>query len=153
MAYGSHTCALNEPWLQFPQAYWLEEHYKTLSLPAKVMLIIALPSATDSGCRTSGSSSGTGSAPDSAEEGLRELRDVGLLAVKSNWIKTPRSKIGWTERLLYTLQGSFSKAERLKASRIRNRAATVPAHEVATEQVAPAWKPTVIEFITGKAPR
>jgi hypothetical protein len=93
-----------------------------------------------------------GVSSDSAEEGLRELRDVGLLAVKSNWIKTPRSKIGWTERLLYTLQGSFSKAERLKASRIRNRAATVPAHEVATEQVAPAWKPTVVEFITGKAP-
>ena len=37
---------------------------------------------------------------DSSEEGLRDLRDVGLLAVESNWVKAPRSKIGWTEQLL-----------------------------------------------------
>jgi hypothetical protein len=32
----------DEPWLQFPHAYWIEGHHLKLGLPAKVMLIIAL---------------------------------------------------------------------------------------------------------------
>ena len=84
--------------------------------------------------------------------GLRELRKAGLLAVESNWVPAPGSKIDWTEELLYTLQGPFSKAERVKASRFRSRATTAPDAEVPTEQVAPVWKPTLVEFMTGKAP-
>ena len=78
-----------------------------------------------------------GVSSDSSEEGLRELRKVGLLAVESNWVPAPRSAIDWTEELLYTLQGPFSKAERVKASRFRSRASTVPDAEVPNEQVAP----------------
>jgi hypothetical protein len=29
-------------WLQLPHAYWLEGHYKTLRLPTKIMVLIAL---------------------------------------------------------------------------------------------------------------
>ena len=144
---------VEDRWLQLPYAYWLGGYYKTLSLPAKVMLLVALfrpkdgfPMPYEKTRRWYGVSS------DSSEEGLRELRKVGLLAVESNWVPAPRSAIDWTEELLYTLQGPFSKAERVKASRFRSRATTVPDAEVPTEQVAPVWKPTLVEFMTGKAP-
>jgi hypothetical protein len=91
-----------------------------------------------------------GVSSDSAAEGLRELRNVGLLAVESNWIKVPRSATGWTEQLLYTLQGPFSTAERQKAANFRR--GTPAGEEVAPEQLAPVWKPTLVEFMTGKAP-
>jgi hypothetical protein len=91
-----------------------------------------------------------GVSSDSAEEGLKELRKIGLLDAESNWIKAPRSATDWTEQLLYTLQGPFSTAERQKAANFRRR--TPAGEEVAPEQLAPGWKPTLVEFMTGKAP-
>ena len=115
---------LTENWLQFPHSYWLEGHYKTLSLPAKVMLIIALSLQDGFWLPYDYARAWYGVSSDSAEEGLRELRDVGLLDVERTWVKAPRSATGWTERLLYTLQRSFATADRRKAaSLIRKRAA------------------------------
>jgi hypothetical protein len=142
---------LNENWLQFPHAYWLEEHYKTLGLPAKVMLIVALSLPDRFWLPYEYAHAWYGVSSDSAEEGLRELRATGLLAVEHTYVKAPRSATGWTERLLYTLQGSFSTAERKKASRIRSRAAGED--EVGSEQLAPVvpiQKPTVSEFLSGE---
>jgi hypothetical protein len=112
---------LKDPWLQLPHAYWLEGRYESLSLPAKVMLLIALSLRDNFSLPYDRAPTWYGVSSDSAEQGLRELRDVGLLAVERNWIKAPRSKTGWTEELLYTLQGAYSKSERAKASRIRSR--------------------------------
>jgi hypothetical protein len=88
---------------------------------------------------------------DSTEEGLRELRRVGLLAEEHNWVKAPRSATGWTDRLLYTLQGSFSTAERKKASKIRNRATAESEveGEISSGLLAPVVpfpQPTVADF-------
>jgi hypothetical protein len=116
-------------WFQLPHAYWLEGYYKTLRLPAKVMLLIALSLADGFPLPYDRAPDWFGVSSDSAEEGLRELRAAGLLGVDRNWIEAPRSPTGWTEQLLYTLQGSFSRAERTRASRIRNRSARPPAPE------------------------
>ena len=99
-----------------------------------------------------------GVSSDSAEEGLKELRKIGLLDAESNWIKAPRSATGWTEQLLYRRcrgrspapNRPFSTAERQKAANFRRR--TPAGEEVAPEQLAPGWKPTLVEFMTGKAP-
>ncbi len=111
-------------------------HYKTLYLPAKVMLLIALSRPDGFPLPYDRAPTWYGISSDSAEEGLRELRDTALLAVQRDWVKAPRSETGWTAVLMYTLQGSFSTAERKKVSRIRNRATTVPDDE-AGDQVAP----------------
>jgi hypothetical protein len=74
-----------------------------------------------------------GVSPDSAEEGLRELRDKDLLGVDRRWIKAARSETGWTEQLMYTLQGSFSKGERKKASRLRGQTTFETEDESETE--------------------
>jgi hypothetical protein len=91
-----------------------------------------------------------GVSSDSAEHGLRELRAVGLLDVESTWVQAPRSPRGWTEPLLYTLQGSFSTAERKKAARIRTRAFEAEVVEESLAPVVPIQIPTSEEFLSGK---
>jgi len=110
-------------WLQLPHAYWLEGHYKTLGLPAKVMLLIALSRPDGFQMPYHWGPDYYGVSFDSTKEGLRELRATGLLAVEPSWVKAPKSETGWTERLLYTLQGSFSTAERQKAALFRSPSA------------------------------
>jgi hypothetical protein len=114
-------------WLQLPYTYWLEGHYTSLCLPAKVMLLIALSLPDGFHLAYGRAPAWYGVSVDSAEQGLRELRRAGLLSVQRTWFKTPRSATGWTEQLLYTLQGSFSQDERKKASRFRGKAITDPA--------------------------
>jgi hypothetical protein len=109
-------------WLQLPHAYWLEGHYRTLHLPAKVMLLIALSLQDRFPLPFDRARAWYGVSPDSAEEGLRELRQNQLLHAERRWFKTGRSDTGWAPQLRYTLQGSFSEAERKKASRFRRKA-------------------------------
>ena len=93
---------------------------------------------------------GTGSAPTPPRRGLKELRAAGLLDVKRTWVKAAKSPTGWTERPLYTLQGSFSTAERRKAALIRNGSAD----EIEDEDgpgglltpVVPLRQPTLADF-------
>ncbi|MGH3963013.1 MAG: hypothetical protein ACRDRY_07150 [Pseudonocardiaceae bacterium] len=130
-------------WLQLPHAYWLEGHYKVLRLPAKVMLLVALSRPDGFPLPYDRAANWYGVSSDSAEEGLRELRDTGLLNVERNWVKAPRSETGWTEQLTYTLQGSFCTAERTRASRIRSHATPV----VDDQTVPVVRNPTVEEFL------
>jgi hypothetical protein len=106
-------------YFQLPHAYWLEGHYTSLSLPAKVMLLIALFSQDGFPLPYNKAPDWYGISEDSAESGLRELRKKDLLGVERRWIKAPRSKTGWTEQYMYTLEGSFSREERTKAAHFR----------------------------------
>lgn len=103
-------------WLQFPHAYWLEDHFLNLSLPAKAMLLVALHRPDGFGLPSERAFDWYGISPDSAERGLRELRNAGLLDSEHRWEKDQRSDIGWTERWTYTLTGSFSSARRKAAA-------------------------------------
>jgi hypothetical protein len=103
-------------WLQLPYAYWLQGHFVSLSLPAKAMLLIALSLPDDFHLPSERAADWYGISPDSAERGLRELRTVGLLRTDRRWVKNQRSDTGWTERLTYTLAGSFSSPARAAAA-------------------------------------
>ncbi|MGH3614595.1 MAG: hypothetical protein ACRDRK_18800 [Pseudonocardia sp.] len=109
-----------ERWLQLPHAYWTENHYETLSLPAKTMLLIALTQNDRFKLPEERAPAWYGVSPDSAGDGLRELVSKGFLKRDFVWEEDIRADTGWTKRHLYTLLGSFSKAERKKASNIRN---------------------------------
>lgn len=110
-----HPIESGEPYFQLPYAYWHEGHYTSLHLPAKVMLLIALSLQAGFNLPYDRARDWYGVSQDSAEKGLRELRRRNLLSVEPTWIPAPRSATGWTERLEYTLQGSFSRAKRRKA--------------------------------------
>lgn len=109
-----------ERWFQLPHAYWTEEHYKTLSLPAKTMLIIALTQKDRFQMPEERGPAWYGVSPDSVGDGLRELHSRGLIERELIWEEEARADSGWTKRHLYTLLGSFSKEERRKASNIRS---------------------------------
>jgi hypothetical protein len=111
-------------YFQLPHAYWLEGHYTSLSLPGKILLLIALFSPDGFPLPYNKAPDWYGISEDSAEDGLRELRKKDLLGVERRWIKAPRSKTGWTEQYMYTLEGPFSREERTKAALFR--AAVVP---------------------------
>jgi hypothetical protein len=110
-------------WLQLPYAYWLERHYESLSLTAKVMLIIALDRPDRFSLPYEKAPKWYGVSSDSAETGLRALRDAGVIDVEKTWVKAGKSPTGWAERPLYSLQGSFSEAARKKAAPSRNGSA------------------------------
>jgi hypothetical protein len=123
-----HPAQTGEPYFQLPHAYWLEGHYTSLHLPAKVMLLIALSLQAGFNLPYKRAPDWYGVSQDSAKEGLHELRTRQLLAVESTWIRAPRSATGWTERLEYTLQGSYSRAKRRKAELVTSgESSEVPA--------------------------
>lgn len=108
-----------ERWLQLPHAYWIEGHYTDLSLPAKVILLIALSLDDGFALPQDRAPQWYGVSADSADGGLRELVNKGLLYCEYRWEEDSRSDTGWTKRYTYTPIGSFSKAERKKASASR----------------------------------
>jgi hypothetical protein len=111
-----HPRSAGDSWLRLPYAYWLEDYFLTLSLPAKAMLLIAL--SLPDGFFLPSERVGTwyGISSDSAERGLRELREAALFHVNREWIRNQRSDTGWTERRSYTLSGSFSTSARAAAA-------------------------------------
>lgn len=111
-----HPHTAKERWLQLPYAYWLEDHFQTLSLPAKAMLLIALSLNDGFYLPSERANEWYGISADSAERGLRELRRAGLLEAEQAWVRTHRSDTGWAPRWTYTLVGSFSKASRRQAN-------------------------------------
>ena len=110
---------VDDRYFQLPHSYWLEGHYRSLSLPAKVMLLIALSLQDGFPLPYNRAKAWYGVSEDSAEEGLRELGNKGVLSFDRRWRSTARSETGWTEQRVYTLEGSFSREERKKAARFR----------------------------------
>jgi len=108
---------VSERWLRVPHAYWLDGYAESLSLPAKVMLLIALSLDDGFYLPSEYAPDWYGISPDSADEGLRELRNAGLLDMEWTWEFAPRSDTGWTRRYNYTLVGSFSQEALDHASR------------------------------------
>lgn len=111
-----HPHATKEQWFQLPHDYWYDGYYRTLSLPAKVMLLIALERPDGFNLPQRKAPRWYGVSEDTADRGLRELRTVGLLRRKEDWVVSRRSDIGWTQQWKYSLQGAFSDAARSKAS-------------------------------------
>jgi hypothetical protein len=103
-------------WLQLPHAYWLKDHFLNLSLPAKAMLLVALSLPDGFYLPSEKAIDWYGISPDSAERGLRELRNAGLLDSQPDWVQNQRSDTGYTQHWTYTLVGSFSSAARHRAA-------------------------------------
>lgn len=80
------------------------------------MLLVALERPNDFHLPSDKAPDWYGVSADSAERGLRELRNARLLAGRRKWVKNVRSDTGWTSHWTYTLAGSFSSAERKAAA-------------------------------------
>ena len=116
----------DDTWFHLPHAYWMDEHYRKLSLPAKAMLLVALSLSDDFYLPLEKADPWYGISGDSAGRGLRELGNEGLLEYRQGWVKNQRSDTGWIEQRRYTLTGPYATAARLAAVGQRRTGADAP---------------------------
>jgi len=98
-----------EPYFKLPYAYWTDEQewHRTLKLPAKAVLLIALSLRDDFILPAERAPDWYDLSPDSADRGLRMLRQKGLLQRRTELKVAPLSAIGVTEEFHYTLKPPF----------------------------------------------
>jgi hypothetical protein len=96
-------------YFNLPHKYWTEEHYRTLSLPAKAMLLIALSLPANFYIPYERAKAWYGISADTAGRGIRELEKAQMVAVERRWEKNHRSDTGWVEQRRYKLLGPYSK--------------------------------------------
>lgn len=111
-------------WLQLPHAYWLEDHFRELTLPGKAMLLVVLSLPDGFYLPSERAEEWYGISADSADRGLRELRREGLLHTEQDWVKNQQSDTGWTQHWTYMLLGSYSSAARRAAAAVHGKRST-----------------------------
>lgn len=109
-----------DTWFNLPHSYWLQGHYRSLSLPAKAMLLVCLSLPDDFYLPLDKADAWYGISGDSAGRGLRELEKHGFLLHRQAWRKNQRSDTGWREERHYTLIGHY--AADLRKSTVSGRA-------------------------------
>lgn len=98
-----------------PDEFWTEELFAKLSLPALAMLLLV---AKDTNAKNETwltyeyAEEWYGIKPKSAQKGLTELRELGLLHRRIESIKAPLSGPGKTVRMWYSLTGPFGHQAR-----------------------------------------
>ena len=98
-----------ERYLTLPFDYWTadERWYRALGLPAKVMLLVASTLKAGFPLPTAKAPAWYGISTESAERGLRTLRQVGLLQRRLITKPAPLSPNGVTQEWHYNLQQPF----------------------------------------------
>lgn len=104
-------------WLTLPYAYWRKDHYRDLKLPAKAMLLVALSLPEDFVLPRERMPAWYGLSADTADRGLRELRDHRLLSTRSEYVRDHKSPTGWREVQHHQLLGDYSAAARAAAAK------------------------------------
>lgn len=109
----------SERFLKLPNTYWTDGWYEQLDLPATAMLLVALHEKPGFELATERMPEWYGFSADTAERGLKTLRDLGLLHVQTRIKKAPLSPTGATRVNVYTLVGPFSPQAIAPAARKR----------------------------------
>ena len=101
-----------ERYLKLPFAYWIDDWYRTLGLPAKAMLLIALSLKSPFVLPTERMPAWYGISADTAERGLRRLRESGLLDRTRRRKAAPLAPTGFTLESRYSLRPPFDRPQR-----------------------------------------
>lgn len=103
-----------ERYLTLPFEYWTadERWYRTLDLPAKVMLLVASSLKAGFPLPTAKAPAWYGISIESAERGLRTLREKGLLKRRLVTKPAPLSPNGVTQEWHYSLEQPFGWSRR-----------------------------------------
>lgn len=108
-------------YLVLPGAFWSEQIFAQLSLPALAMLLVVLketsPKKHEVWLQQDHAQQWYGFSEASMQKGLRELEEAGLLHRRGQRIKAPLSPTGYTIRNFYSLKGAFSTTSRAEAQR------------------------------------
>jgi hypothetical protein len=98
-------------YFKLPYAYWTapQAWYRTLSLPAKAVLLIGMSLKPDFVLPTEKAPRWYGVSTDSAEKGLTELRQHGLLERRTVLKSAPLAPLGKTQEHHYALLSPFTR--------------------------------------------
>lgn len=115
-AYTAPAGATDDPYFPLPVAYWLENWYVTLSLAAKAMLLIALSLSDGFVLPFEKVAKWYGISADTAEKGLSELREAGLLTYMQSYRPAPLVGVGFVPVRRYYLKAAFRRAKKAAAA-------------------------------------
>lgn len=146
-AYTRPDGSAKERFLKLPNTFWTEGWYEQLDLPATAMLLVALHEKPGFELATERMPDWYGFSADTAERGLKTLRDLGLLHIHTRVKKAPLSPTGATRVNVYTLVGPF--APQAIATTPRKRTAKTDAKKAAKKTIA---KQTVVKKPVVKKP-
>lgn len=106
----------DERYFTLPFEYWTAEQrwYRSLGFPAKAMLLVASSLGPGFVLPTEKAEAWYGISTESADRGLRRLREVGLLERTTTVKPAPLSPTGKTQEYHYTLARPFGRSHRLR---------------------------------------
>lgn len=152
-----------ERYFTLPDAFWHDEWFGRLGLPALVVLLIIAKETnakSEIHLTVKQFEDWYGVSKRSASTGLSQLVDEGLVRQRVERVKAPLSKTGWTSHMYYSLTGDFGyearDAARARARKVvvaRSKAAARAAR-TATPEPAEAKKLKKLKKKSkGKAPK
>jgi hypothetical protein len=103
-------------YFKLPHAYWQGNFHNRIGLPAKAVLLIALSLRDDFLLPTERGAQWYGLSRDTVRKGLRDLRLLGLLAMREERKAAPLSAIGYTIERRYTLRDPFRREPQERAA-------------------------------------
>jgi hypothetical protein len=110
-----------------PDAFWTEEIFAKLTLPGLTMLLIIAKEtnhAKEMWLTYDKGPAWYGISPKTVQNGIANLEENGLVLIRSDLVKAPLSKTGFTTRNWYSLTGDFGhKARADLRKRTRNERA------------------------------
>ena len=118
-----HPFGSREPYFKIPNAYWTDDArwYRTLSLPGRAMLLIALSLDDGFYLPFDKAKAWYGVSADTARAGIGELLGHDLLKTTTRHLTAPLSPAGFIERRHYTLRSPFDRAARAARPRSTRR--------------------------------
>lgn len=107
-----------DKFIKLSERFWIDGWHEDLDMAATAMLLVALHEKPAFELPTEHMPAWYGWSADTAERGLKTLRQAGLLMVDKRTKKAPLSPTGATEVNIYTLAGAFAHqpAGKTKAS-------------------------------------
>lgn len=112
-----------EHYFILPDEFWHEELFAKLTLSGVVMLLIIAKETSqkqDAWLTLNRMSAWYGVSQPSAQEGIKQLRDLGYLEARDRWVLAPLAPLGSTNRIYYELSHEFShEARKLRQTKTR----------------------------------
>jgi hypothetical protein len=107
-------------WFTVPHLYWTGDFYKTLDMPAKAMLLIAMSSKDEFELPLDRVKEWYGISKSTAKRGFQTLEDRGIIVWDQRWRPEPKSPTSWAEVRTYRLLSPWTLKERTDAMSARS---------------------------------
>ncbi len=139
-------------WFSLPEGYWLQGHNRELSLPAKIMLLIALSSKPDFALPLERVKDWYGVSRSTAQRGFKELEEVGILTHETEWRLDPDNPRMWSEERHYALLGPYAP-ETIRAAMSSRRVGRNALPPLPAEPAPDRPRTSVLESSSAATPR